>query len=88
MEAVKIDITGGSEEIVNAVAVAVNQGLSDAGFTNITTQTEVTDSEIFFEQIRTRLPEYFDTPIEISQISTGEDEAPADEAAEEADVDE
>lgn len=67
MDAANINITAESEVVANAISVAVSQGLAQAGFTNVTSATEVMEPDSLLAQVRNSAPELFDTPIEITQ---------------------
>ena len=90
MDAANINITADSEVLANALSVAVSQGLSQAGFTNVTSLTEVMEPDSLLAEVRNTAPELFDTAIEITQNAivpneeADEEDGPvADEASEE-----
>jgi hypothetical protein len=82
MDAANINITAESEVLANAISVAVSQGLSQAGFTNVTSVTEVLEPDSLLAEVRNTAPELFDTAIEITQNAiipneeTDDDEGP------------
>jgi hypothetical protein len=82
MDAANINVTADSEVLANAISVAVSQGLAQAGFTNVTSVTEVLEPDSLLATVRNTAPELFDTPIEITQNAiapneeTDDDEGP------------
>lgn len=86
MDAANINITAESEVLANAISVAVSQGLSQAGFTNVTSVTEVLEPDSLLAQVRNTAPELFDTEIEITQNAIIPNEEIDDDEAPAADV--
>lgn len=79
-----IVISAGTQDMADALTNAVNQGLTVAGFSNVTSSTDVSEPDTMLTALRNRAPELFDTPVEI--VATVDSSATPD-IADEIDTD-
>lgn len=70
----KIDITANDQDTANAITAAVHNGLVTAGFTSVSTTSEVVEPDTLLNELRNRAPALFDTPVEINAVAIEEAE--------------
>lgn len=65
MSAGQINIAADTQDLANALTVAVNQGLAAAGFTNVLSTTDVPEPDNLLAALRAKAPEVFTQDIEV-----------------------
>lgn len=86
MNTAQINIIADNQEQAEALAIAANNGLVQAGFTNVAQVSAVSSEPSFLDTVRGQFPDLFNAPVEISYATTDRGEAAADDtvAVEEA----
>lgn len=83
MSNARIEITADNQDTANALAAVVGQGLSTAGFTNVSHTEQIDNPDTLLAEVSARAPELFETNIEVSAVAIVEDTPSEDVEAEE-----
>jgi hypothetical protein len=84
MNTAQVNILADDQNQAEAIAIAVNNGLANAGFSNVTLTSQVeAEQSSFLDSVRGQFPDLFAAPVEVSYsvLERAEAEVAADEPA-------